>query len=491
MGRRNEGGVMSTTPRPDAVNPTPRRRWRRLLLPALGLMSLVAALSWYGHFCNQAEGALARAVADVDAVDPHWRLEDVEASRAVVPDEQNGALLVLSAAGKLPPQWSAPLSEDLANEQYYARRPVEQLTESMTAHLRKMLEQVQPALADARRLVNRPSGRFPLTYAPDWAGTVTGHHDAVLSATDHLRYDVMLRAQDRDINGALASCRALANGGRSLGDEPIDGSQKIRMSLVLSAVWSAEMALGQGEAGDRELAALQQLLEDEEGHPGLEITLRGSRAGFHVMLRGIESGQFAVSSCMLWRKPIPVVTQVMDRWECDRMKFDHAQFLTDITDRIRQARTPWEQRPEASQSPVGLLICGNVTIRELLNDACTMPEGYCHYAAAQIRCGVALLAAERFRLAHGRWPESTAELAPGLADRPPTAPYLGGPLGLRRTAEGIIIYSKGLNGTDDGGDIDTTEDGPPMKDVGFHLWDVNLRHQPAPPPRPKKDLEGK
>src|SRR5262249_55236185 len=159
---------------------------------------------------------------------------------------------------------------------------------------------------------------------------------------------------------------------------------------------------------------------------------------------------------------IPVVSQVMDRWERDRLKFDHAQFLTDITTRIRQARTPWEQRPGPSQSPVGLLICGNVTIRELLNDACTMPEGYCHYAAAQIVLGAALLAADRFRLAHGRWPEPPAELAPGLVARPPPAPYLGGPLGLRRTAEGIIIYSKGLNGTDDGGDIDTTEDEPPM-----------------------------
>src|SRR5262249_61732382 len=136
----------------------------------------------------------------------------------------------------------APLGEDLANQQYYARRPVEQLTESMTAHLRQVLEQVQPALADARRLADRPSGRFLLTYAPDWAGTVTRHHDAVLSATDLLRDDVMLRAQDRDIGGAPAACRGLANPGRPLGEGPTQSPQQFAQSARLCGARSAARA---------------------------------------------------------------------------------------------------------------------------------------------------------------------------------------------------------------------------------------------------------
>ena len=43
------------------------------------------------------------------------------------------------------------------------------------------------------------------------------------------------------------------------------------------------------------------------------------------------------------------------------------------------------------------------------------------------------VAAERFRLASGRWPESLAELAPAYIDAIPGDLYDGGPLRLRRS----------------------------------------------------------
>src|SRR5205823_1706695 len=62
---------------------------------------------------------------------------------------------------------------------------------------------------------------------------------------------------------------------------------------------------------------------------------------------------------------------------------------------------------------------------------------------AQLRCAVVALAAERFRLAKGRWPKDLAELIPGYLKQVPLDPYDGKPLRFRSVADGLAIYSIG------------------------------------------------
>jgi hypothetical protein len=87
-------------------------------------------------------------------------------------------------------------------------------------------------------------------------------------------------------------------------------------------------------------------------------------------------------------------------------------------------------------------------------------------------------------MAHGGWPNSTAELAPDFLKQPPIDPYLGGPLGLRKTVDGIIIYSKGPDCRDDDGDVEWPQGSSP-RDVGFRLWNVDQRRQPPTPRKPE------
>lgn len=61
-------------------------------------------------------------------------------------------------------------------------------------------------------------------------------------------------------------------------------------------------------------------------------------------------------------------------------------------------------------------------------------------------------AAERFRLAHGRPPDTLDQLCPAYLESLPVDPVNGGPLRYVRKGEsGYIIYSIGWNETDDGG----------------------------------------
>jgi hypothetical protein len=114
------------------------------------------------------------------------------------------------------------------------------------------------------------------------------------------------------------------------------------------------------------------------------------------------------------------------------------------------------------------------------------------------------LAVERYRLQHGRWPESLADLSPrrqqglitdkhlagaagygpDLIGKIPMDPYIGKPLRYRRLADGVVIYSVGPDGKDDGGKIIRMNPNPstPGTDIGIQLWDPDKRRQPPLPP---------
>ena len=64
----------------------------------------------------------------------------------------------------------------------------------------------------------------------------------------------------------------------------------------------------------------------------------------------------------------------------------------------------------------------------------------------------------------------------------PLDPFDGKPLKYVRRADGVTVYSIGLDETDDGGTI--LDGGPnklPGQDIGFRLYDVNQRGLPPLP----------
>src|SRR5262249_3650034 len=59
----------------------------------------------------------------------------------------------------------------------------------------------------------------------------------------------------------------------------------------------------------------------------------------------------------------------------------------------------------------------------------------------QMRCLIALLAVERYRLARGRWPASLPDVAPEFLKGVPVDPYDGRPLRYRALEDGVVVYS--------------------------------------------------
>jgi hypothetical protein len=104
---------------------------------------------------------------------------------------------------------------------------------------------------------------------------------------------------------------------------------------------------------------------------------------------------------------------------------------------------------------------------------------------ARLRCAAAMLAAERYRLKFNRWPEKIHDLRDFAAKETLIDPCDGKPLKLRREPDGLVIYSVGVNGLDDGGTAESLK-GPDPLDIGFRLWDESHRRHP-PVLRPPSD----
>jgi len=88
---------------------------------------------------------------------------------------------------------------------------------------------------------------------------------------------------------------------------------------------------------------------------------------------------------------------------------------------------------------------------------------------AELRCARVALAAERFRLEKGRWPQSLNELKATLSEAVWTDPFDGKPLRLIERDGGIVIYSVGADLVDDKANLTIPEGDYLSPDTGFRL----------------------
>jgi hypothetical protein len=237
------------------VRPRRSRWWRRLVYLGFffGLV-LVALGSWYSYDEFRNDRALQEAIAEADRLDPGWRLDEIEAKRANVPDAENSALCVLRVRKLMESSQSG--ESDKAREKAFSLSddisglpPEAKLTEAQTGELRANLEKAAAALEEGRRLKDFPAGRYDVQWAFLGGATILASQNA-REAANLLRKDAWLRAQNRQIDGALDDVQAILNAGRSVGDEPSAISLLIRISCQTIGIHVCERVLARVRAGE-------------------------------------------------------------------------------------------------------------------------------------------------------------------------------------------------------------------------------------------------
>ena len=209
------------TVRVDALSSSQRKSPRRRRIALVSAAAIVLSiLGLYGHDYVQrwrGESLLAAAIAEADRLDPGWRLWELEAKRVAVPADKDSAVLVKNVGttgrailnkGKVREGlWE--ISKQLGN-----LPPAASLTGEQTEALRARLAPLAVPIAEARKIANLPQGRHPFNCSPGLRDGAS-HVDDARIATWLLHEDVILRAQDGDLDNAWESCRGAFNLARS------------------------------------------------------------------------------------------------------------------------------------------------------------------------------------------------------------------------------------------------------------------------------------
>jgi hypothetical protein len=459
--------------------PVNRLRSRLLVAGLLVVFGGLCLAGWYLYLYHAANRQLAAALAETDRLDPGWRLHDLEARRAVVPDAENSAPLFMLAW-----RWR-PLPSGIVQLDEAVRAvpaPV-QLDERQTEALRTEVGKAAALLHELRKTAALPRGRHTVTWTPSYIYTFLPHVDALNTATLWLRLDGFLRLQDNDLPGALASCRAIFSGARSLSDEPLAGCQTIRLEIGRSALHLLERVLAQGEVSGPALADFQRALEEEDAFPTILVSLRGQRALLDAFMGSVQTGDVWVSRLrkLVNANPNQGIVMVLDDKEIAGMLAgsiprNRAMLLRRMNDLVEIGKQPFERQiaelQRVADSPAAepaFLGCSNQLAGLLAR--------YVPLSRAELRCAAVALAAERYRLDHGRWPEAPAQLVPDYIGQLPSDPFDQAPLRYRRLEDGLMIYAIGPDGRDDGGALGKEGLAAPGTDLGFRLWDVPRRRQ--------------
>jgi ABC-type transport system involved in multi-copper enzyme maturation permease subunit len=457
----------------------PGRDLPRLLgRAALLLLPLVVLLGWYFWSVAKTQSSLEEALAETDRADPGWRLEDLDVNRPVLPDEQNSALRILKIKDLLirPPELAEldrKAGETPANVQ---------LDSELVALLKKELEPCRAAMEEVRILAELPNGRFPgrIHETDFYAGAPWAmFRNKAGTLANLLGIDILVRAQD-DVSGALDSCRAIVNIGHAGGSDPLACAQGIRTYIVATTIPGIERILAQGEPKEDVLASLQKLLAAELAQPLFVARLRGRRAINEYHLRKIALG--AEIYDYEWRREPKYLVHLPT-----------AQSLTPLLsgsiadDRIANLRI-FDQLIVAAKLPP---MQRHARFSQLDRNNPNLYWSQVRWMRAlwelnqhdrweaELHCAVAALAVERYRRKHGSWPQALSDLVPALIPEVPSDPMDGKPIRYRRTKEGVVIYSIGIDRVDNGGNIDRVNYwGSPGKDLGIRLWDPAKRRQP-------------
>ena len=144
---------------------------------------------------------------------------------------------------------------------------------------------------------------------------------------------------------------------------------------------------------------------------------------------------------------------------------------------VRQPVEDWAPQFAALQAEAASL----PALARMISPALIKIAGAFRSSHAEMRCAIAAVAAERFRLSTGHWPESLdALVAAKLLAAVPRDPFDNQPLRLKPTPYGLVIYSVGSGVVDDGGQVTRKSSGPASADLGVRLWNPDLRKQPPP-----------
>lgn len=335
-----------------------------------------------------------------------------------------------------------------------------------------------PEMNELRLAARRPHSQFHVRYEDNFAALLP--HLSVLRrfsqlATLHCQARLALGKTD----DALDDLRLAFRLADAIAAEPVLISGLVQIAILENALQPVWEGLSRRQWSDAQLVALDKQLASPDLIAAYRRAIRGEQAfSIHTidfirdnprqggLLFGGSPGDVPTGLAVLipsgWLEQNKAFIVNLHQ-EYSLPVFDPGKrlFRFDIYDRAKGYDL-------ASNSRHPYRILGRLLFPSILGTCEKFASTQTALDLARVACAL-----ERHRLKHGTFPESTAALVPDFLPQLPADLMSGNPLPYRRHPDGnFLLYSVGLNKTDDHGRVVPTTDKPPRADpkAGDWVW---------------------
>lgn len=352
------------------------------------------------------------------------------------------------------------------------------------------LSKFDAEITELRAAAERPCSVFPVHYEEGYEMVL--RHVGILGSIEQV---LSLRAvallEEHRSDEALHDVELAIHLGESLRDEPMLLSQLDRMRILQGTLQPVWEGLADGRWNESQLAALQSRFEKLRLFNGYPLSVRGenviylgqtmdrSRAGRYT-LNQLISNWIDPTEKLDWvekylggglSRAIPDGWFYQNQLVCSRAAFEYSLPMVDlqrgcINFGAAKAGEDALTRLNETRSPYTFI--ARLLLPFYVSGAPARRFAHTHTSVDSATLACAL---ERYRLAHGQYPQALDALSPQFITKLPHDVINGQPLKYRRVEDGgFILYSVGWNQADDGGETSRNKEGRLNDREGDWVW---------------------
>ena len=338
------------------------------------------------------------------------------------------------------------------------------------------LSKFDSAVEDLRRASQRPYSNVPLNYEEGFStgGTLLPYLAALKRCTQLLQMRAVAELADGQNAKALDDVKLMLYLNNSLRSSPFLISHLVRIAIVaitLQPIWEG---LAEHKWSDEQLVAIDAELAKTDFLADYGFIMRVERAfsikSFENQRRTREMISYTDAGIVTNKLTfMPSAYFYQNELAIARMQQQRILPLVDTNTRVispaaLQRANDAVNAEMKHYSPykvqaLKLFPAISATVRKIASFQASVD-------LARVACAL-----ERYRLAHGQYPETLDALAPQFIVKLPHDIINGQPLHYRRTDDGkFLLYSVGWNETDDGGQVAFTKSGSVDREKGDWVW---------------------
>jgi len=322
------------------------------------------------------------------------------------------------------------------------------------------LSKFDSAVEELREASERPYSNVPSNYYEDGFNSVSTLLP-VLGELKGCSQVLQLRAAAELADGqnakALEDVKLLLYLNNSLRNSPFLISHLVRIAIVAISLQPIWEGLAEHKWSDEQLVALDAELAKQDFLADYEFSMRGERAfaiaTFENQRRtremisytdaGIVTNKLTLMPSAYFYQNELAIARMQQQWilplvDTNTRVISPAawQRITDVVQAERKHYSPYKVQALRLFPAIGKTARSIATMQASID-------------LARVACAL-----ERYRLAHGEYPETLDALAPQFIEKLPHDIINGQPLHYRRTGDGkFVLYSVGWNEKDDGGTV--------------------------------------